>query len=146
MLVTQSCPTLCNPMVCRPPGSSVHGISQTRLLEWVDIPLPRGASRPRDQTWASCTAGRFFASWANSFNTFKTNDWNHSKCQASCRKHRCGAVTIAVHRAPCHTLSTHLISAQAFGLDSHTSLPASYTKCSLGCLHYRMSLSYNERN
>ena len=34
-LVTQSCPTLCNPMDCSPPGSSVHGISQARILEWV---------------------------------------------------------------------------------------------------------------
>ena len=42
MLVTQSCPTLCNPMVCSPPGSSVHGIFQARILEWVAIPYSRG--------------------------------------------------------------------------------------------------------
>ena len=38
MLVTQLCPTLCDPIDCSPPGSSVHGILQTRILEWVAIP------------------------------------------------------------------------------------------------------------
>ena len=49
----QSCPTLCNPEDCSPPGSSVHGISQVRILEWVAIPLSRGSSQPRDRTWVS---------------------------------------------------------------------------------------------
>ena len=62
--VTQSYPTLCNPMDCRPPGSSVHGILQARILEWVAIPFSRGSFQPRDQTWVSCTAGRFFTIWA----------------------------------------------------------------------------------
>ena len=52
--VTQSCLTLCNPMDCSPPGSSVHGILQARWLEWVSIPFPRGSSRPRDQIQVSC--------------------------------------------------------------------------------------------
>ena len=43
----QSCPTLCNPMDCSPPGSSVHGISQARILEWVAMPSSRGSSCPR---------------------------------------------------------------------------------------------------
>ena len=43
---TQSCPTLYNPMDCSPPGSSVHGISQARILEWVAISSPRGSSQP----------------------------------------------------------------------------------------------------
>ena len=60
VLVTQSCLTPCQPMDCSPPGSSVHGISQARILEWVVILLFfRGYSRPRDQTWVSCIAGRF---------------------------------------------------------------------------------------
>ena len=41
-LVTQSCPTPCDPMDCSPPGSSVYGILQTRILEWVAIPFSRG--------------------------------------------------------------------------------------------------------
>ena len=57
----QSCPTLCNPMDCNPPGSSVHGILQARKLEWVAIPFSRGSSRPRDRTRVSCLAGGFFA-------------------------------------------------------------------------------------
>ena len=64
VLVTQSCPTLCNPMDCSPPGTSVHEISQARILEWVAISFSRASSQPRGQTRVSCTAGRFFTSWA----------------------------------------------------------------------------------
>ena len=46
--VTQSCPTLCDPMDCSPPGSSVHGISQARIQEWVAISFSRGSSQPKD--------------------------------------------------------------------------------------------------
>ena len=49
----QSCLTLCDPMDCTPPGSSVHGIHQARLLEWVALPSFRGSSQPRDQTHTS---------------------------------------------------------------------------------------------
>ena len=44
VLVAQSCPTLCDPMDCSPPGSSVHGVLQTRILEWVAISSSRGSS------------------------------------------------------------------------------------------------------
>ena len=60
MLVTQSCGTLCDPMDSSPPGSSVHGILQGRILEWVAIPFSRGSSQPKDRMRVSCTAGRFF--------------------------------------------------------------------------------------
>ena len=53
----QSCPTLCNPMDCSPPGSSVHGILQARILEWVVMPSSRGPSQPRDGTQVPCIAG-----------------------------------------------------------------------------------------
>ena len=49
----QLCLTLCNPMDYSPPGSSVHGILQTRILEWVAMLSSRGSSTPRDQTWVS---------------------------------------------------------------------------------------------
>ena len=49
----KSCPPLCNPMDCSPPGSSVYGISQTRILEWVAIPISRSSSWPRDGTCIS---------------------------------------------------------------------------------------------
>ena len=55
---------LCNPMDCSPPGSSVHGILQARILEWVAISSSRGSSQPRDRTQVSCIAGRFFTDWA----------------------------------------------------------------------------------
>ena len=60
VLVTQSCLTLCNPVDYSPPGSSVHGILQERILEWVSILFSRGSSQTRYQTQVSCTAGRFF--------------------------------------------------------------------------------------
>ena len=56
----QPCPALCDPMDCSPPGSSVHGILQARILEWVAMPSSRGSSRPRDRTRVSCIAGGFF--------------------------------------------------------------------------------------
>ena len=52
----QSCPALCNPMDCSPPGSSVHGILQTRVLWWVAVPSSRGSSQPRDRTYVSCVS------------------------------------------------------------------------------------------
>ena len=54
---------LCYSMVCNPPGSSVQGISQARILEWVAISFSRGSSWPRDWTSVSPTAGRFFTVW-----------------------------------------------------------------------------------
>ena len=48
--VAQSCPTLCDPRDWSPPGSSVHGILQARILQWVATPSSRESSQPRDQT------------------------------------------------------------------------------------------------
>ena len=63
VLVTQSCPTLCNPMDCSPPGFSIHGILQARILEWVAISFSRGTSWPRDWTcdfWGQVTKGNYY--------------------------------------------------------------------------------------
>ena len=60
VLVAQSCPDLGNPKDYSLPGSSVHGILQTRLLEWVAIPFFREFFQSRDQTQVSCIAGGFF--------------------------------------------------------------------------------------
>ena len=54
------CLTLCEPMDCSPPGSSVHGILQATILEWIAISFSRGSSPLRDWTWVSLVAGRFF--------------------------------------------------------------------------------------
>ena len=62
--VSQSCPTLCDPVDWSPPGSSVHGILQARILEWVAISFSGGSSRPRDRSQVSRIAGRCFNLWA----------------------------------------------------------------------------------
>ena len=55
---------LCNHVDNSPPGSSVHGILQARIQEWITIPFSKGSSWPRDQTLVSCISGRFFTIWA----------------------------------------------------------------------------------
>ena len=52
MEVSQSCPILCDPMDCSPPGSSVYGIIQARTVVWVAIPFPKGFSQLRDRAWS----------------------------------------------------------------------------------------------
>ena len=81
--VAQSCPTLCDPKDGGPPGSSVRGIFQARILQWVAIPFSRGSSPPRYQTWVSHIASRLVTIWAtrediciiNMFNTHIINLW-----------------------------------------------------------------------
>ena len=63
-LVTKLCPTLCYSMDYSLPVSSVHGILQAKILEWVAISFSRGSSQPKNRTWVSCIAGRFFTNWA----------------------------------------------------------------------------------
>ena len=58
--VAQSCPTLGDSMDCSLPGSSIHGIFQARILEWVAISFSSGSSQPRDQTLVSLISGRCF--------------------------------------------------------------------------------------
>ena len=62
--VAQSCRTLCNPMNCRLPGSSGHGIFQARVLEWVAISFSRGSYPPRDWNRVACIADSHFTIWA----------------------------------------------------------------------------------
>ena len=62
--LAQSCPTLCDPVDCSPPGSSVLEILQARTLEGAAMPFSKGSSQPRDQTRVSCIAGRRFILWA----------------------------------------------------------------------------------
>ena len=61
--ISQSCPTLCDPMDCSPPGSSVHGIFQARILERVAISFSRRSSKTRDWTQVSRIVGRRFTVW-----------------------------------------------------------------------------------
>ena len=87
MLVPQSCLPLWNPMDCSPWGSSVHGILQARMLERVAIPFSRGSSGPRDWTYISCIAGRFFTVWATMvFPGGSPGEGNGNPHQYSCLK------------------------------------------------------------
>ena len=63
--VARWCPTLCDPMDYSLPGSSLHGIFQARILEWVDISFSRRSSQPRDWTQVSHIVGKGFTVWAN---------------------------------------------------------------------------------
>ena len=63
--VAQSCLTLCDSVNCGPPGSSVHGILQARIWEWVAIPFSR-SSWPRNETWVPFILGTFFTIWSTS--------------------------------------------------------------------------------
>ena len=63
-LVSQSCLTLCGPGDCSPPGSSILGISQARVLEWVAISFSRGSSPPRNWTQVYWIARRIHSHWA----------------------------------------------------------------------------------
>ena len=58
--VGQSCLTVCDPVHCSPPGSSIHGVLQARILEWVAVSFSRGSSQPRNRTYVYCIAGRHF--------------------------------------------------------------------------------------
>ena len=64
VLVTQSCPNLCNLVDCSLPDSSVHGILPAGILEWVAISFSGGSSSPRSWSRVFCIAGRFFPIWA----------------------------------------------------------------------------------
>ena len=60
VLISKSCLPLCNPMDYRLLGSSLHGILQAKILEWVAILFSKVFSQHRDGAWVSCIAGRFF--------------------------------------------------------------------------------------
>ena len=64
-LVAKLCPTPCDPMDCSPPGSSVNGIPQVRILEGVAICFSKGYSQPRDRTHVSCIGRQVLYHWAN---------------------------------------------------------------------------------
>ena len=73
----QLCPTLCNPMDCSPPGSSVHGILQARILEWVAMPSSRGSSQPGTEPKSLnslALAGGFFTTSRHPGSSQKTRE------------------------------------------------------------------------
>ena len=81
--VAQSCPALCDPMDCSPPGSSVHGIFQAIVLEWIAISFSRGSSWPRDQTQVSRIIDRCFTIWATrEVTSWEMLDWMKHKLES----------------------------------------------------------------
>ena len=92
--VTQSCLTLCNPMDCNLPRSSVHGIFQARILEWVVIAYSRGSSQLRNRTQVSCIAGEFFYSLSQqgsprilawvTYPFARGSSWSRNQTRVSC--------------------------------------------------------------
>ena len=94
----QSCLTLCDPMDCSPPTSSVHGIFQARIIEWVAISYSRGSSWSRDQThisWVSCI-GRWILYYCATWEALKGRDhiqnmWENQNKIAGCIVYGCEA-------------------------------------------------------
>ena len=86
--VAQSCPILCDPMDCSLPGSSVHGIFQARVLEWVAISFSRRSSWPRDWTQVSRIVDRRFTVWATrelqGLYGLVNDDFQEGLCQRGC--------------------------------------------------------------
>ena len=78
VLVSQLCLTLCDPMDRSPPGSSVHGILQARILEWVAISFSGGSSQPRDWAQVSCIASRLSTDWATKEDLIYCIYWHKS--------------------------------------------------------------------
>ena len=93
-LSAQSCPTLCDPMGCSLLGSSVRGIFQGGIQEWVAISFSRGSSWPRDWTQVSCTAGRFFTVWV----TREENYYQHVRSGMGCSRHLLFLLLALPHR------------------------------------------------
>ena len=106
-----------DPMDCSPPGSSVHGILQARILEWVAMPSSRGSSPPRDQTCISCTAGEFFNHWAtweaqkevmaNKFSSVQFSSVAQS-CLTLCDPMNCSTPGLPVHHQLPELTQTHV--------------------------------------
>ena len=86
-LVAQLCLTLRDLIDCSSPGSSVHGILQARILEWVAISFSRGSSQPRDWTQVSCITGRCFTIWATRWNQTHEKMWWYKCVMAPYHEH-----------------------------------------------------------
>ena len=90
--VAQSCLTLCDPMDCSLPGSSIHGIFQARVLEWVAISFSSGSSWPRDWTQVFHIVGRRFTVWATREVQLAPNSCrlHYIVCNLTCSNGGCG--------------------------------------------------------
>ena len=116
--VAQSCPTLCDPMDYSPAGSSVHGISQAGILEWVAISCSRGSSQPRDQTCISrisCIGRRILfhcATWEAHGVNDKADQFTQRKAHLSCHDLTCNDIipcppTLQMYKKHCSKSLLH---------------------------------------
>ena len=87
----KSCPTLCDPVDYNLSGSSVHGIFQARVLQWIAISFSRGSSQPRNQSRVSCIAGRCFTIWATREAPCSMVDWIQISMQKSTASQHAGS-------------------------------------------------------
>ena len=85
----QLCLTVCDPIDYSPPGSSIHGILQARIMEWVAILFSRASSQPRDWTRVSRIAGRILTMWATTHGMCIDNSGPH--CPGQCTKDKAHA-------------------------------------------------------
>ena len=107
----QSCPTLCDPVDCSLPGSSIHGVLQARILEWVAISFCRGSSRPRDQIWVSRIPGRHFNLWAAREAPYIRSVQFSSvpqSCSTLCDPMNCSTPGLPVHHQLMEFTQTHV--------------------------------------
>ena len=113
-VLTQSCPTLHDPVDCSLPGSSVHGVLQARVLEWFAISFSRRSSQPRDRTQVSRIAGRCFTIWATREAQWAIRIfWKLSPCQLnslqiSSPSHRLSFLWFLCYAKACKLIRFHL--------------------------------------
>ena len=120
-------------MDCSLPGSSVHGILQARILEWVAISFSRGSSWPRDQTQVSCIADRFFTAWAiREALVYKT-----CLMDSKLHKHNIWSQVSLRKKKKKASLQTKLVEVMEFQLSSFKSWKMMLWKC---CTQYASKL------
>ena len=123
-LVAQSGLTLCNPRDS--PGSSVHGILQARILEWVAMSFSRGSSQPRDQTWVSHMVGQFFTIWA-------TGEAHFAFIPVSCSG-KTVALSLPTFWAPIFTVSLMMLVGE-WSIDFLNLAGSAHSVFHMCCLH-----------
>ena len=146
--VAQSCPTLCDPVDYSLPGSSIHGIFQARILEWVSISFSRRSSRPRDWTRVSHIVGWPFTVWAyggdneDNANLLQKVPCTHyySQCPQPCSR------PPLTHASARHSWTSWASLGQSFTPSNHPSLNLSFylSVCILSsCVSFRSSIAYH---
>ena len=132
----QSCLILCDLIDCSPPGSSVHGILQARILEWVAMPYSRGSSQPRDRTCLfcrSCIAGRLFTA-EPSVRVFVTQS-----CLTLCDPMDCSLPGSSVYGSVLGILRARILECVAISSSRGSSQPRDRTHISyISCIDMRV--------